>query len=116
MDALHDFAGGIITTDQAMKLPTSFVDLKDVKDARDIVNANCSAAILHLQGLLFVTVTATDASGEVKRTRKKLDKLETETEYQDNSKLATKYPTPIIDKLLNPYLSNSLGGSNFNVW
>ena len=101
IDRLHVFKGDPVQATQAMKLYTDLVTFADA--GADIMKANAEAAILHLKGFLFVSVESQSASGRVKRTKDKLDVLETEVEYQDGTSVTTKFNTSTIDALLAPY-------------
>jgi len=104
IDALNNFAGNKISDTQGMKLFTDVATF-DIAN-KDIKNANSSAAILQLQGKLFVETSVEDKNGEVKSQQDKLDVLETKTEYVENTAIVGgTYDTIVIDRLLRPYLA-----------
>ena len=98
IDGMHDFKGEPLNTTQAMKLPTSQVSLPNT----DITNANCYTALLRLKGLLFNELETGTAS-KTKKVRKKLDVLETETEFFEGGQYSQ--DTRIADNLLDKYLA-----------
>lgn len=105
IDGQHDFAGSKLVTTQAMKFPTD----RDGLPA-DIVRANALAAWYHLQGALLVNTVSIPANGEVISIRKKLDVLETETQYQPGTAQFYSRILPAdLENLLAPYLKQSTG-------
>lgn len=108
IDTMHNFKGSKVSDDQGMKLYTDEVTFDDA--SKDIVAANCNTAILHLKGKLFVDPSVQDVSGDIKRTKSKLDVLEKEVEYTEGTQVIDTYDTPIADRLLRPYLSYSSAG------
>ena len=102
IDIKYDFKGEPLNADQGLSLPTSEVSITD-----KVKRAVADACIIDAKGELFNTV---DTNGRVKRTKDKLDVLETEIEYQDNTSAPKQYGnTPVTDKLLKPYTSASGG-------
>ena len=109
IDRKHDFKGEPVQPTQGMKLYTDLVTFDDA--SKYIIQANCEAAILHLMGRLFVDPSEQNANGEIKRTKDKLDVLEEEREYVENTAIAGGvYDTTSIDELLRPYLATGSGG------
>ncbi len=102
VDGKHEFSGTQLNASQGMKMPTSTITLP----ATDIVNANCYTAILQLKGVLF-PVQVASTGGKVKRVKKKLDVLESETEYFEDG--STEPDTEIAENMIKKYLS---GGSS----
>ena len=104
IDSLHDFQGELISASQGMKLYTDVATF-DIA-SKNIKSANSAAAILQLQGLLFVVTSTTDKDGEIKSQQDKLDVMETKTEYVEGTAISGgTYDTIVIDRLLRPYLS-----------
>ena len=107
IDIEYDFKGEPLNADQGLSLPTNEVSITD-----KIKRAVADACIIDAKGELFNTV---DTNGRVKRTKDKLDVLETEIEYQENKSAPKEYGnTPVTDKLLKPYTSDS--GGMFDRW
>lgn len=107
IDIEYDFKGDLINPDQGLSLPTSEVPIND-----KVKRAVADACIIDAKGELFIT---TDNNGRIKRTKDKLDVLETEVEYQENKSAPKEYGnTPVTDKLLKPY--TSAGGGIFARW
>lgn len=105
IDGQHDFAGSKLVSTQAMKFPTDRDGLPP-----DIVRANALAAWYHLQGALLVDTTSIPTTGEAISIRKKLDVLETETQYQPGSAQFYSRILPAdLENLLAPYLKQSTG-------
>ena len=102
IDTTYRFRGSPVSDTQPMQLPTDQVAIADIK------NGAAQAAWQQLQGLLFVQQTAASASGEVIRQMKKLDVLETETEYAAGTQRTTTFNTTLISRMLAPY---TVGGS-----
>lgn len=98
----YQFKGTVINDDQGLSIPTDKVDITS-----KIKQAAYEAALLHLKGRLFVQPSDIQAGGNIKRTMKKVGSLETETEYQDGNGYTSKYPTPIIDRLLQTYTAGN---------
>lgn len=111
MDALHTFAGTVINNDQGLSLPTDEVDLTDIRVSRDIKDSNANGAILQLKGALLVDTTAEDIAGDVQSLTSKVDVITDSVTYFKGTNRETKYSTPIIDRLLAPYLSGGGGVS-----
>lgn len=106
MDVYYCYKGAALNEEQALSLPTNEVGIN-----KDIKNACCNGALLHLQGLLLIDESLINPLGEVKRVMSKIDVLEDEVEYQDGTQQTYKRNTAIIDRLLNKYLSGG-GGVN----
>lgn len=98
IDTNYDFKGLSVDMTQAMQLPTDEVAIADIKQGA------AQATWQQLNGLLFVAQSQTSASGEVKKVRKKLAELETETEYTERSDLSYTYDTTLIDRLLSRFV------------
>ncbi len=98
----YKFKGTLLNEDQGMSIPTSEVGI-----TAKIKQATNDAALLQLQGKLFVSPDDISVNGGVKSTSKSVGSLNTAIEYQDGNSYTTKYPTPTIDRLLNCY---TLGG------
>lgn len=99
INTFYQFKGDSLSESQGMQIPTDEVALN-----AQIKRATCEAAYLHLIGRLFVSPTDNLSTGRVKRQMDKLDVLETEVEYHENSGYTSSYPTPGIDRLLQPYV------------
>lgn len=108
IDVEYEFKGNPLKADQALQLPTSEVLIND-----KIRRAVADSVILEFKGELFRT---NDVNGNIKSIKDKLDVLESEVVYQDNSNTyqASFGKTPTTDKLLKPYLASS--GGMFERW
>ncbi|CAH9015383.1 head completion adaptor [Vibrio phage 137E35-1] len=104
IDVFHTFNGTKLNADQGLSLPTDKVVLTDVATHRDIQEANANAAILQLKSSLFVDTTAADTNGSIKSASSKVDVIEESTEYFEGTERTVKYNTPIVDRLLRPYI------------
>lgn len=104
IDPNYNFKGDKLDDAQAMDLPTDEVAIDD------IANGAAQAAWQQLNGELFISPTA-NSSGSITMQRKKLDVLETEVEYSENSAAFYKHDTTQIDKLLKPYVTSGAGGN-----
>lgn len=69
-----------------------------------VKRATAVAAYLHTEGLLFVDKSTNLQQGQVKRTRRKLEGLETENEYVEHTGKKVTYYNPEIKILLKPFL------------
>lgn len=106
IDGQHDFAGSKLVSTQALKFPRD----GEIGLPADIVRANALAAWYHLQGALLVNTVAIPTAGEVVSVRKKLDVLETETQYAEGSAQYYSRILPAdLENLLTPYLKQSTG-------
>jgi hypothetical protein len=104
-EVYYTFKGDPVNPDQALQLPTDEVEIN-----AKIKQAYAQGAYYQLQGLLFVD-HATSNSAEIKRLREKVGPIEEETEYTEGSRKTYKISTPIIDRLLAPYvLAAGFGG------
>jgi len=104
IDGQHDFAGEKLVSTQALKFPRD----RDIGLPAEIVRANALAAWYHLQGALLVDTTAIPTSGDVVSIRKKLDVLETDTQYQSGTAQFYARILPAdLENLLTPYLKQS---------
>lgn len=108
IDREFEFKGDKVQPTQGMALYTDLVTFADA--SKDIIQANCEAAILHLRGFLFVSPDAQSANGNVIMQRDKLDVLETEVQYEEGTRIRGTYDTSSIDKLLAPYVKPGTGG------
>lgn len=102
IDTEYKFKGDKMEQDQLMSLPTDKVSISD------IFKGAAQAAYQSLEGKLFIDVSAR-SEGQVKKQRDKLDVLETETEYVENSQATYTNNTTLITKLLSPYTVYSGG-------
>ena len=108
IDIKYDFKGDPLNADQGLALPTTEVTIND-----KIRRAVADACIVDAKGDLFNT---DEADGKIKRTKDKLDVLETEIEYQVSTSTPKQYgDTLVTDKLLKPYTSSG-GGMSFARW
>lgn len=103
IDIFYSFKGDLVNPEQGLSLPTNEVDFSDTQTWRNIKEANANGAILSLMGSLLVDTTEESTSGKIKSESSKLDVLEDSVEYFEGTSLSSKYPTPIIDRLLRPY-------------
>lgn len=104
IDPNYKFKGDKVDEAQLMDLPTDEVAIADV------ANGAAQAAWQELNGELFISPTA-NSSGNVTLLRTKLDVLEKETEYSENSAAYYKHDTTQIDKLLKPFVTSGAGGN-----
>ena len=102
IDPNYTFKGAKVDDSQPMSLPTDEVEISD------ILNGAAQAAWQDLNGELFISPT-TNSSGQLKMSREKLDVLETEVEYAENTAYSYTHDTTQIRKLLNPYLAGGGG-------
>lgn len=93
------FKGTKLNDDQGLALPTDQVTVNST-----VKKSTCQAALLHLNGNLFVNPNDITSSGAIKSTTSKVSSLEKSIEYQDGKNYTYKYPTTTIDKALSPYL------------
>lgn len=99
MDVYYCYKGTVLNKDQALSLPTDEVGIN-----KDIKNACCNGALLHLKGALLIDDAAVSTTGAIKSTSKKLDVMESETVYQDGTQQTYKRNTATINRLLSGYL------------
>jgi len=104
LDVEYTFIGTAVSTTQQMQLPTDLVTIASIE------NAAAQAAWQQLNNLLFVDQAQKSINGQVKMVRKKLDTLETETEYEENTQLNSKHDTSKISASLRKY---TVGNSGF---
>lgn len=104
LEVFYTFKGDPVDEDQALQLPTDEVTVN-----AKIKQASAQAAYYQLQGLLQVD-HATSNDAEIKRLREKIDVIEEETEYVEGTRITYKVRTPIIDRLLKPYIVAGSGG------
>ena len=96
----YSFKGELLNEDQGLSIPTTLVGITS-----KIKQATYNAALLNLQGKLFVSSSDISSSGNVKSTMSKVGSLEKEVEYQDGAGYTSKYPTPTVDRLLKDYVT-----------
>lgn len=96
----YHFPGTLLNEDQGMCIPTDEVPIDTT-----IKNSACAAAILQLQGRLFVDPADIDVNGGIKSTSDSVGTLNTEIVYQDGGGYRTTYPTTSIDKMLSKYVT-----------
>lgn len=104
IDVFYKFKGTKVNADQGLSLPTDEVILTDVSTLRDIQEANANAAVLKLKGFLLAEPTEQSYNGRVKAESSKLDVLKESVEYFEGTEIIAKFKTPIVDRLLSPYL------------
>ena len=102
IDPNYKFKGTVVDEAQAMELPTDLVAIADIELGA------YQAALQAANGELFIAPTANSA-GQVTRLRKKLDVLETETEYNENSASYYTHDTTQIDRFMRPYVISGGG-------
>lgn len=100
-DTYFTFSGEKLNTDQGMQIPSNKVPLNN-----QIKTAIAMAAVLHLQGRLFVLATDVDRKALTSESKGVGPVSESKT-YSENWQYTTKYPTGTIDRILNKY---SIGG------
>lgn len=101
IDQSFTFKGTADSSTQAMQLPTDEVAIAD------IANGAAQATWQQLNGLLFVTQTATGSAGDVIMQKDKLDVLETVTQYAEGSSRKFTHSTSLINQLLAKYITSS---------
>jgi hypothetical protein len=79
-----------------------------------IQQANALAAILHLQGLLFVDPSA-NLGGVVVSEEKEMKGFKKKVTYEKGTAITEKMRTPVIDGLLRPYVIDENGIQVFSV-
>lgn len=99
----YDFSGEKLNADQGLKLPTSTVTVN-----ADIKRAVLSAAVLQLQGRLFVDPQSVQAR-EVTSESSSVGSLSDSVTYADAATYTTKYPTTNLDKLVSKYAGGGMG-------
>ena len=102
IDTSYTFKGDKLDSAQPMQLPTDEVAIADIE------NGAAQASWQALNGELFVDVTA-QSKGAVTKERKKLDTLETETEYEESTAPSYTHSTTQIDRFLSPYTVSGYG-------
>lgn len=97
IDPNYSFKGVILDESQVMELPTDAVAIADIELGA------YQAALQAANGELFIAPTANSA-GQVTSVRKKLDVLETQTDYNENSASYYTHDTTQIDRFMRPYI------------
>lgn len=106
IDWQHEFTGDKLVETQALEFPRD----NDIGLPLKIKQAAAYGAWLHLRGALLVDTTAIPTVGDVTMIRKKLDVLETETQYAEGSAQYYSRILPAdLENLLTPYLKQSTG-------
>jgi hypothetical protein len=103
IDAMHNFKGDPVSSSQAMKLPTDQVTIANIKPAAN------AATKMQLEGLLMVDTSTTSASGSIESESKSVGPLSKSVTYRAGTAQTYKRITPLVDALLRPYLSASIG-------
>lgn len=111
IDTYFTFKGDALTTTQGMQIPTDEVGVES-----KIKLACYQAALLNLKGRLFVDPTELELNGQVILERDKLGVLETEKEYKEGGNYTYKFPTVSVDRLLQPFTTNSGGLGDVKRW
>lgn len=104
IDPNYKFKGDKADEDQPMNLPTDCVEIADIS------NGAAQAAWQALNDQLFISPTST-SNGQVTKKRRRLDDLETETEYEQGTASTYAHDTTQIDRLLAPYTVGNIGGN-----
>lgn len=91
------FSGDKINSEQGLKLPTADVSLN-----ADIQRAVLSAAVLQLQGRLFVDPQDVGQSKVVSESSS-VGSLSDSVTYSETAQYTTKYPTTSLDRLVRQY-------------
>ena len=104
IDVNYKFKGQVLDATQPMALPTTLVAIND------IYKGAAQSAWQALNDQLFVSPSANSA-GQVISQRDKLDVLETETEYAENSATFYTHDTTQITRLLSKYTVGNVGGN-----
>ncbi|MDX1453631.1 MAG: DnaT-like ssDNA-binding protein, partial [Oleiphilaceae bacterium] len=100
----YDFSGDKLNDDQGLKLPTDEVEVN-----RDIKRAVLGAAVLQLQGRLFVDPQDIQQRS-ITSESKAVGSLSKSTNYAEQASYTTKYPTTNLDKLVQKHaLAGGLG-------
>lgn len=108
IDGRHDFAPKLISS-QGLKFPTEREGLPS-----DIKLAAIKAALLHLEGNLFVDLNTVSTTGEVESYTKKMETFELTEKFRSgtSSSMTTERPTPLdISKLIEPYIYGGPAGT-----
>ena len=95
------FSGDKLNSEQGLKLPTTDVSLN-----ADIKRAVLSAAVLQLQGRLFVDPQDVGQSKVVSESSS-VGSLSDSVTYSETAQYTTKYPTTNIDRLVRQYAVGS---------
>lgn len=103
VDGYHSFRGDKLVSTQGLKFPTDVDGLPD-----DVVTAALKAALLQLQGLLLVDLSAASQSGDVESESKSVGPLSKSVTYVKGStqRYSRVLPTDLTS-LLRPYLAAS---------
>ena len=99
------FSGDKLNSEQGLKLPTTDVSLN-----ADIKRAALSAAVLQLQGRLFVDPQDVGQSKVVSESSS-VGSLSDSVTYSETAQYTTKYPTTNLDRLVRAYAVGSGLGS-----
>ena len=112
IDGEHQFRGEKLVDDQALSFPTDEDGFPD-----SIPLANIKAAILHLQGLLLVDLSALSTSGQVTSESKSVGSLSKSTTYKEGTAQVYSRVLPkSLTNLLQPYLKFSGGFGSLRRW
>jgi hypothetical protein len=103
IDAGHSFLGDPVSDSQSMKLPTDQVTIAQIKPAAN------AATDMQIKGLLMVDTSTTSTSGTVESESKSVGPLSKSVTYKSGSAQTYKRIAPLVDSLLRPFLSGSLG-------
>lgn len=103
IDAGHSFLGDPVSDSQAMKLPTDQVTIAQIKPAAN------AATDMQLKGLLMVDPSATSTNGVIESESKSVGPLSKSVTYKSGTSQTYKRIVPLVDALLRPYLSASIG-------
>ena len=103
VDINYVFKGTSLDVDQLMQLPTDLVAIEDIE------RGAAQAAWQQVRGYLLIDQSSVSQSGSVTMTKDKLDVLEEERQYAENTERTYTMPTGTIDRLLARYTVS--GGS-----
>ena len=105
VDGQHTFRGEPLTEGQGLHFPTDRDGLPLA-----VKNAAMKAALLQLQGLLMVDLTAISTTGAVESESKSVGPLSKSVSYREGT--AQRYSRVLpadLEKLLRPYLAGGIG-------
>ena len=104
IDANYAFKGTKLDSNQVMQLPTNSVTIASVSPG---VN---QAVWQQLNGQLLADLSTINTSGEIASERKKLDVMESETQYREGSRKTNTISTVRVTTLLKPYIVSGYNG------
>ncbi len=98
------FKGELLNPDQGLALPTTEVTINN-----KIKQATYEAALLSLNGNLFVNPSSIDSNGAILSESGSLSSMGDSVTYQEGTQYTTTKPTPTVDLLLKPFITGGAG-------